>query len=171
MRWFISTRNSSQSTFLPSTFRKGWTTPTRHSSLKSRQYLFFSRPLHFIYSSRGLSRVSRSSRSRVLVKMHFSSSALPLALLHLLFFFGSSAAQSTYWLANKPNVGKVAFQDPSYPVFRNVKDFGAVGGSFIGASLAWSLISFFRRRQPGRYRCHQSSNCSSWKPRHHYRLS
>ncbi|KIW10000.1 hypothetical protein PV08_11776 [Exophiala spinifera] len=36
--------------------------------------------------------------------------------------------QSTYWLANKPNVGKVAFQtDPNYPVFRNVKDYGARG--------------------------------------------
>ncbi|KAK5053266.1 hypothetical protein LTR84_002240 [Exophiala bonariae] len=32
-----------------------------------------------------------------------------------------------YWLANKPHVGKVAFQDPSYPVFRNVKDYGATG--------------------------------------------
>ncbi|KAH0848955.1 hypothetical protein AYO21_08717 [Fonsecaea monophora] len=54
--------------------------------------------------------------------------ALFLALLHLSVLIKSAAAQqSTYWLANKPHVGKVTFQDPNYPVFRNVKDYGAVG--------------------------------------------
>ncbi|KAG9770833.1 Glucan 1,3-beta-glucosidase [Exophiala dermatitidis] len=51
-----------------------------------------------------------------------------VVVLYLVHFTACLSAQSTYWLANKPNVGKVAFQDPSYPVFRNVKDYGATGG-------------------------------------------
>lgn len=50
-----------------------------------------------------------------------------VVVLYLVHFTACLSAQSTYWLANKPNVGKVAFQDPSYPVFRNVKDYGATG--------------------------------------------
>ncbi len=60
--------------------------------------------------------------------MYLPSSQLLLSLLHLLVFLGSAAAQqSTYWLGNKPNVGKVAFQDPNYPVFRDVTKYGAFG--------------------------------------------
>ncbi|KIW93449.1 uncharacterized protein Z519_06054 [Cladophialophora bantiana CBS 173.52] len=59
--------------------------------------------------------------------MHSPLSALFFSLLYLSVLIRSSVAQSTYWLANKPNLGHVAFQDPSYPVFRNVKDYGAVG--------------------------------------------
>jgi hypothetical protein len=61
--------------------------------------------------------------------MHFPPLALLLTLLQSLALIRSSAAQSSYWLANKPARGKIAFQDPSYPVFRNVKDYGAVGES------------------------------------------
>ncbi|KAI1626471.1 glucan 1,3-beta-glucosidase [Exophiala viscosa] len=57
--------------------------------------------------------------------MWFSYTALVLYAASLI---ASSTAQSTYWLANKPDVGTVAFQpDTTYPVFRNVKDYGAFG--------------------------------------------
>ncbi|OCT48418.1 hypothetical protein CLCR_04073 [Cladophialophora carrionii] len=59
--------------------------------------------------------------------MHFPCSASLLTILQLVILIRSSAAQSSYWLANKPARGKIAFQDPTYPVFRNVKDYGAVG--------------------------------------------
>jgi hypothetical protein len=47
--------------------------------------------------------------------------------LCIALYITATTAQSTYWLGNKPARGKVAFQDPTYPVFRNVKDYGAVG--------------------------------------------
>jgi hypothetical protein len=47
--------------------------------------------------------------------------------LYTALLLGVANAQSTYWLANKPNVGTVAFGAPGYPVFRNVKDYGARG--------------------------------------------
>ena len=129
------------STFLPSTFRKEWATPTRQSPAQVASLPLPSgesqgRCTPYIHTE-VCREASSSPRSRVFAKMHISSSALRLTLLHLLVFFRLSATQSTYWLANKPNVGKVAFQDLSYPVFRNVKDYGAVGESFMRASLAY----------------------------------
>lgn len=40
-------------------------------------------------------------------------------------------AQSTYWLSQIQRQGTVAYSstDPGYKVFRNVKDYGAVGKS------------------------------------------
>ena len=53
---------------------------------------------------------------------------LPLLLLNFLLF--SWLAHAQYWMQNIPRQGKVAFQpDPTYPVFRNVKDYGAFGQS------------------------------------------
>lgn len=56
------------------------------------------------------------------------SYACVFGLYAALLLGSSNAAASTYWLANKPNVGTVAFQtNLNYPVFRNVKDYGARG--------------------------------------------
>ena len=40
----------------------------------------------------------------------------------------AAAGSSTYWLANIPHNGVVAYgSDPNYPVYRNVMAYGAVG--------------------------------------------
>lgn len=39
----------------------------------------------------------------------------------------SSAAASSYWLSSITRQGTVAYRDGDFQVFRNVKDFGAVG--------------------------------------------
>jgi glucan 1,3-beta-glucosidase len=75
--------------------------------------------------------------------MPLSKAAMPLLALYLLFLFSTivyaapkpqaaaptaAAGSSTYWLANIPHNGKVAYgSDPSYPVYRNVKSYGAIG--------------------------------------------
>jgi hypothetical protein len=38
-----------------------------------------------------------------------------------------AAADSSYWLSSITRQGTVAFGDSSFQIFRNVKDFGAVG--------------------------------------------
>jgi len=38
-----------------------------------------------------------------------------------------SANAGGYWLASIPRNGKVAYGDPNFQIFRNVKDFGATG--------------------------------------------
>lgn len=43
----------------------------------------------------------------------------------------NTAVTSTYWLSSIQRRGAVAFGDPSFTVFRNVRDFGAVGMSIM----------------------------------------
>ena len=46
-----------------------------------------------------------------------------------------TTASTPYWLASINHQGLAPFAGPAYPVFRNVKDFGAKGvGHAIGAS-------------------------------------
>jgi glucan 1,3-beta-glucosidase len=52
-------------------------------------------------------------------------SAAPTSLETLLE--SRAASTSTYWLANIARTGTVAFGDSGFQVFRNVRDFGAVG--------------------------------------------
>ena len=53
---------------------------------------------------------------------------------HFLLFISGTLAQnipvgtpSNYWVANVQRQGTVAFGDPTYPIFRNVKAYGAKG--------------------------------------------
>lgn len=41
----------------------------------------------------------------------------------------SSLSPSNYWVANIKRQGSVAFGDASFKVYRNVRDYGAVGKS------------------------------------------
>lgn len=51
-----------------------------------------------------------------------------LAVLLIGFYVSSTVAQSSYWLANIAHQGLPAYGNSnSYPIFRNVKDYGAVG--------------------------------------------
>ncbi len=43
----------------------------------------------------------------------------------------AAAAADGYWLASIPRNGKVAYGDSNFQIFRNVKEFGAVGMSFL----------------------------------------
>lgn len=62
--------------------------------------------------------------------MWLSYAALVLHATSFITCSTAASSLSSYWLANKPNVGTVAFQpDTTYPVFRNVMDYGAHGKS------------------------------------------
>ena len=65
----------------------------------------------------------------------FPFALLTIWLRYVLFLSSASAQNipvattSSYWVANIPRQGKVAFGDQTYPVFRNVRAYGAVGAS------------------------------------------
>lgn len=52
-----------------------------------------------------------------------------------------TAVTSTYWLSSIQRQGTVAFGDPSFKVFRNVRDFGAVGRSNFAVVLGLVAIN------------------------------
>lgn len=63
-------------------------------------------------------------------EMWLSYAALVLYATSFITCSTAASSPSSYWLANKPDVGTVAFQpDATYPVFRNVMDYGAYGES------------------------------------------
>lgn len=83
-----------------------------------------------------------------------SNMILPIQIvplvLRLLLFVGFSQAQSNYWVANIKRQGSVAFSPNSttYPVFRNVRDYGAKGNCFppLSEPLDWLLIQVMESR-------------------------
>lgn len=50
-------------------------------------------------------------------------------------------SSSTYWLSSIKRQGTVPFGDPSFKVFRNVRDYGATGMSFFRTTLLLSCGS------------------------------
>lgn len=80
--------------------------------------------------------MSKSAESRMYASM-LSPVLLALCLRFLLFISDASAQNqpvgtpSNYWVANVQRQGIVTFGNASYPVFRNVKAYGAKGQSSV----------------------------------------